>query len=121
MAALEDCWTKSLKNIPKFSYQKLEEHLVHDAKKTADSRPAEAFKHKSSGYRLFKARYSRQLVVKPNVKKGDKGIYFLVRCRVLAEMFICNILFMCTWIKVLGMLLLQSVPVLPMLEAIVNM
>ena len=54
--------------------------------KTADSRPAEAFKHKSSGYRLFKARYSRQLVVKPNVKKGDKGIYFLVQCRVLAEM-----------------------------------
>ena len=33
LAALGDGWTKSLKNIPEFSYQKLEEHLVLDAKK----------------------------------------------------------------------------------------
>ena len=56
-------------------------------KKTADSRPADALKHKSSEYRLFKAAgYSRQLVIKPNMKNEDKGIYFLVRCHVLAEM-----------------------------------
>ena len=46
LAALGDGWTKSLKNIPEFSYQKLEEHLVLDAKKTPDNKPAEAFKHK---------------------------------------------------------------------------
>jgi hypothetical protein len=28
LAALGDGWTKSLKNIPEFSYQKLEEHLT---------------------------------------------------------------------------------------------
>lgn len=86
LAASEDCWTTNLKNISEFSYQKFEEHLVHDAKKNADSKPAEAFKHKSSGYRLLTAGYSRQFVVKPNVKKGDKAIYFLVRCHVFAEM-----------------------------------
>ena len=31
--ALGGCWTKSLKFIPGFSYKKLEEHLVLDAKK----------------------------------------------------------------------------------------
>ena len=41
LAALGDGWTKSLKNIPEFSYQKLEEHLVLDAKKTPD--PMEAY------------------------------------------------------------------------------
>jgi hypothetical protein len=45
LAALGDGWTKSLKNIPEFSYQKLKEYLVLDAKKTPDNKPAEAFKH----------------------------------------------------------------------------
>ena len=62
LAALGDGWTKSLKNISEFSYQKLQEHLVLDAKKTPDNKPAEAFKHKKSGYRLFKAGYPRQFV-----------------------------------------------------------
>jgi hypothetical protein len=46
LAALGDGWTKSLKNIPEFSYLKLVERLVLDAKKTPDNKPAEAFKHK---------------------------------------------------------------------------
>ena len=41
LATLGDGWTKSLKNIPEFSYQKLEEHLVVDAKKTPDNKTAE--------------------------------------------------------------------------------
>ena len=65
--ALGGGWTKSLKFIPGFSYKKLEEHLVLDAKKTSDGKPAEAFKHKKSGYKLFKAGYPRQFMVKPNV------------------------------------------------------
>jgi hypothetical protein len=44
--------------------------LVLEAKKTPDGKPAEAFKHKKSGYKLFKASYPRQIMVKPNVKKG---------------------------------------------------
>ena len=66
---LRDGWTKSLKFIPGYSYKKLEEHLILEERKTPDVKPAEAFKHKRSGYKLFKARYPRQLMVKPNVKK----------------------------------------------------
>ena len=83
--ALGGGWTKSLKFIPGFSYKRLEEHLVLDAKKTSDGKPAEAFKHKKSGYKLFKAGYPRQFMVKPNVQKGE-AVHFLVRCYVNAEM-----------------------------------
>ena len=86
LAALGDGWTKSLKFIPGFSYKKLEDHLVIEAKKTPDGKPAEAFKYKKSGYKLFKAGYPRQLMVKPNVKKGNEAVHFLVRCHVNAEM-----------------------------------
>ena len=40
--------------MPGFSYEKLEKHLVVDAKKTPDGKPAGAFKHKKKGYKLFK-------------------------------------------------------------------
>ena len=76
LAAPEDCWTTNLKNISEFSYQKLKEHLVDDAKKNSDS----------SGYRLLKAGYSRQFVVKPNVKREIKaftflcGVMYLLKC-----------------------------------------
>jgi hypothetical protein len=40
---------------------------------------------------------------------------------IFAEMGKNNILFMCTWIKVLEMLFFQSVAVLPVLEAVVSM
>ncbi len=84
--AMVDLWTKSLKYMPGFSYEKLEKHLVVDAKKTPDGKPAGAFKHTKKGYKLFKAGYPRQLRVKPNVKKGGEAVYFLVRCNVNAEM-----------------------------------
>ena len=86
LAALGDGWAKSLKFIPGFSYKKLEDHLVLEAKKTPDGKPAEALKHKKSGYKLFKAGYPRQIMVKPNVKKGNEAVHFLVRCHVNAEM-----------------------------------
>ena len=85
MSALGDGWTKNLKFIPGFSYNELQEHLVLQANKTPDGKPAEAFKHKKSGYKLFKAGYVRQLSVKANVRKGDE-VHFLVRCYVNAEM-----------------------------------
>ena len=81
-----DGWTKSLKYVPGFSYEKLENHLVVDDQKTSDGKPAEAFKHKKRGYKLFKAGYPRQFRVKPNVKKEGEPVYFLVRCNVNAEM-----------------------------------
>ena len=86
LAALGDGWTKSLKFIPGFSYKKLEGHLVLEAKKTPDGKPAEALKHKKSGYKLFKAGYPRQIMVKPNVKKGNEAVHFVVQCHVNAEM-----------------------------------
>ena len=57
-----------------------------DDQKTPDGKPAEAFKHKKKGYKLFKAGYPRQFIVKPNVKNGGEAVYFLVRCNVNAEM-----------------------------------
>ncbi len=50
--AMVDLWTKSLKYMPGFSYEKLEKHLVVDTKKTPDGKPAGAFKHKKKGYKL---------------------------------------------------------------------
>ena len=38
------------------------------------------------GYKLFKAGYPRQIMIKPNVKKGNEAVHFLVRCHVNAEM-----------------------------------
>ena len=86
LTALEFVWTKSLSSIPDFSYKKLEEHLVLDAEKTSDCKPPEAYKHKKSGYRLFKGGYVRQFIVKPNIKKGDIEVNFIIRCHVYAEM-----------------------------------
>ena len=74
LGALGDGWAKSSKLIPKFSYEKLEKHLVRE--KTHDDKPAEAFKHKKSGYKLFKNMYPRQISVKPNVKEGDETVHF---------------------------------------------
>ena len=81
-----DGWTKSLKYVPGFSYEKLEKHSVIDDQKTLDGKPAEAFKHKKKGHKLFKAGYRRQFRVKPNVKKGGEAVYFVVQCNVNAEM-----------------------------------
>ena len=65
--AIVDLWTESLKYMPEFSYEELEKHLVVDAKKTPDGKPAGAFKHKKKVYiKLFKASYLRQFRVKPN-------------------------------------------------------
>ena len=86
ITAKVDGWTKSLKYVPGFSYEKLEKHLVVDDQKTPDGKPAEAFEHKKKGYKLFKAGYPRQFRVKPNVKKGGEAVYFLVRCNVNVEM-----------------------------------
>ena len=86
ITAKVDGWTKSLKYVPGFSYEKLEKHLVVDDRKTPDGKPAEAFEHKKKGYKLFKAGYPRQFRVKPNVKKGGEAVYFLVQCNVNAEM-----------------------------------
>ena len=73
-----DGWTKSLKYVPGFSYEKLEKHLVVDDQKTPDGKPAEAFEHKKKGYKLFKAGYLRQFRVKPNVKKGGEAVYYIL-------------------------------------------
>ena len=72
ITAKVDGWTRSLKYVPGFSYEKLEKHLLVDDQKTPDGKHAEAFKHEKKGYKLFKAGYPRQFIVKPNVKKGGR-------------------------------------------------
>ena len=79
-------WTKKLMSIPAFTYEKLQQHLVL-SDKTLDSKPAEAIRHKKSGYRLFKVGFVTEVEVKPDVKKGDENKCFLVRCLVSAEMW----------------------------------
>ena len=57
-------WTKNLLDIPSFSYQKLEQHLILESEKTADLKPEDALIHKKGGYRLFKAGFTTQIKVK---------------------------------------------------------
>ena len=59
ITAKVDGWTKSLKYVPGSSYEKLEKHLVMHDQKTPDGKPAEAFKHKKKGNKLFKTKIKR--------------------------------------------------------------
>ena len=54
-------------------------------------------------------------MVKPNVKKGDKGVMFLPKCGRN------NMSFMCALTRVLEMLFMLNVVVLPVLDVVVNM
>ena len=74
-------WAKNLLDIPSFSYQKLEQHLILESEKTA-----EALKHEKGGYRLFKAGFTTQIKVISKVKKGNDAVHFLIRCQVNAQM-----------------------------------
>ncbi len=82
----EAVWTKSLKNMPSITYGEIENYLILDKDKLPDHKPAEALKHKKGGYRLFKAGYTSNIWVKSNIKKEGNNVYFLVRCKVNAEM-----------------------------------
>ena len=83
---LAQLWTKSLKHMPNFTYAHILKHLILEKGKLPDKKPADALKHTKDGYRLFKAGYATNIWVKSNIKKADTFPYFLVRCRVNAEM-----------------------------------
>ncbi len=82
----EAVWAKSLKNMPSITYGEIKNYLILDKDKLPDHKPAEALKHKKGGYRLFKAGYTSNIWVKSNIKKEGNNVYFLVRCKVNAEM-----------------------------------
>ena len=72
--------------MPSITYGEIENYLILDKDKLPDHKPAEALKHKKWGYRLFKAGYTSNIWVKSNIKKEGNNVYFLVRCKVNAEM-----------------------------------
>ena len=80
-------WTKNISDLPDFSHEFLEKHLVSDA--GIDRQPKGAGRHKKLGYQLFKSGYVNGVAVKPRVTMGDED-YFLVRGRVNAQMKKCE-------------------------------
>ena len=71
-------WTKELKLIPPFTYELLQEHLGTNPNSAKDGTTG-AHKHKRKGYQLFKDKYVKQVVVKPDVKKGNNQLYFIMK------------------------------------------
>ena len=59
-------------------------------------------------------------MVKPNVKKREKGVHFVVRCHVFAKIRKNNMLFMCTLTRVLETLFMPNLVILPVLEFVVK-
>ena len=52
------------------TYELLQEHLGTNLNSAKDGTTG-AHKHKTKGYQLFKDKYVKQVVVKPDVKKGN--------------------------------------------------
>ena len=61
-------WTKEFKLIPAFAYELLQEHLGTNRNSGKDG-ATEAHKQTKKAYQLFKDKYVKQVVVKPDVKK----------------------------------------------------
>ena len=75
---------KKLSGLPPFSLKLLTEHLITDSS-GKHGKPANAHKHKKYGYQQFKDKMVTQVLVKPNVLKGDET-FFLVKSNVHASM-----------------------------------
>ena len=79
-------WTKILKDMPHFTHEHIEKHLILEKDKTPDKKLANALKHKKGGYRLFKAGYATKIWVKGNMRKAHSIPHFIMRSQVHAEM-----------------------------------
>ena len=63
----------------------MQEHLGTNPNSVKDGTTG-AHKHKRKGYQLFKDKYVKQVVVKPDVKKGNNQLYFIMKGCVNASM-----------------------------------
>ena len=70
--------------MPKFTHEKLEEHLV-SSESAIDNRPKGASRHKKLGYQLFKCGYVSAVLVKSNIQMGEH-CNFVERGKVNAQM-----------------------------------
>ena len=72
-------WTRDLKLLPSFTYDKLKKHLGLVEKPSNN-------KDEKLGYRLFKEGYIKNTQVKPNIPNGNGGKSFIVKATVHATM-----------------------------------
>ena len=73
-------WTRDLKLLPSFTYDKLQKHLGLVEK------PSDNKKDEKLGYRLFKEGYIKNTQVKPYIPNGNGGKSFIVKATVHATM-----------------------------------
>ncbi|XP_028416374.1 uncharacterized protein LOC114540378 [Dendronephthya gigantea] len=78
-------WTRSLQDIPPFTRELLERHLIGEtSQKSPKAKQPNAHKHKKYGYQLFKDKISKVKVI-PNVLHLG-GMLFYLKCTVHASM-----------------------------------
>ena len=78
-------WTRSLKLLPNFDNEKLDNKLIKNSTTMPNTGTApKAFRNKKHGYRLWKEGYVRGVLVKPNIKASQT--LFLVKAKVHASM-----------------------------------
>ena len=65
----ENCigWTKSLKEFPPFTYEKLEHKLVKNSRTMPDNVAPKAYRNMKKGYGLWREGYVNRIFIKPNV------------------------------------------------------
>ena len=73
-------WTRNLKLLPTFTYDKLQKHLCASEKQSTTK------KDEKLGYRLFKEGYIKNTQVKPNIPNSDNGKSFILKATVHATM-----------------------------------
>lgn len=88
-------WTKNVTGFPNLTHEILEKHFILNLSVT-DKQPKWATWHKL-GYQLFKSGYVNSIVVKPNIKMGDKMLkwestwFMYISCNVLTMFLMPNV------------------------------
>ena len=82
----ENCigWTKSLKDFPPFTYEKLEHKLVKNSRTMPDNVAPKAYRNMKKGYGLWREGYVNRIFIKPNVQTTTT--LCLAKARVSASM-----------------------------------
>ena len=75
-------WTRDLKLLPAFTYNKLQKHLGLDSQQNSTGTK----KDEKLGYRLFKEGYVTNVQAKPNVPNSVNDKSFILKARVHASM-----------------------------------
>ena len=86
--SLNTKWTSSLQDMPPFTHELLEHHLIEETSKTRpESKLPKAHKHKKYGHQLFKDKMVSKVKVILNVLEGKDMLFHLTfKCTVHASM-----------------------------------